>query len=89
MAGVHRRKQVETLGATDFAEDDAVGAHTQRVLDEVADGDRALALEVRRAGFERQPVRLLKPKLGRILDRQHALARIDHFRQGIEHRGLA
>src|SRR3546814_4296056 len=54
MAGVHRGEQVETLRAADFAQDDAVGAHAQGVLDEVADGDRALALQVRRAGFPRQ-----------------------------------
>ena len=75
--------------AANFAEDDAVGAHTQRVDDEVADGDRALAFEVRRTGFERQPVRLLQPKLGRVLDGDHALARVDHLRQGVEHRRLA
>jgi hypothetical protein len=60
VAGVHRGEQVEALRATNFAEDDAVRAHTQRVLDEIADGDRALAFEVGRAGFERQPVRLLQ-----------------------------
>src|SRR3546814_2513400 len=34
MAGVHRGEQVETLRAADFAQDDAVGAHAQGVLDE-------------------------------------------------------
>jgi hypothetical protein len=43
VAGVHGGEHVETLGAADFAQDDAVGAHTQRVDDEIADGDRALA----------------------------------------------
>ena len=51
--------------------------------------DLALALEVGGAGFERQPVRLLQAKLGRVLDRQHALAGVDHLRQGVEHRRLA
>ena len=41
-----------------------------------------------RTGFERQPVRLLQPKLGRVFDGDHALARVDHLRQGIEHRRL-
>ena len=77
--------EIETLLATNFAEDDAVRTHTQGVDDEVADGDRALALEVRRAGFERQPVRLLQAKLGCVFDRDHALARVDHLRQGVEH----
>ena len=55
--------------AANFAQDDAIRAHTQRVDDEIADGDRALALQVGRAGFQRQPVRLLQAKLGRVLDR--------------------
>src|SRR4029079_4008982 len=83
--GVHRRQEVETLLAANLAEDDAVGAHTQRVDDEVADGNRALALEVGRPGFERQPVRLLQPKLGRVFDGDHTLTRVDHLRQGVEH----
>ena len=89
VAGVHRGEQVEALRSANLAEDDAVGAHTQRVDDEVADGDRALAFEVGGAGFERQPVRLLKPKLGRVLDGDDALARVDHLRQGVEHGRLA
>src|SRR5690606_38969288 len=88
VTGVHRREQVEALGAANFAQDDPVWTHTQRVLDQIADGDGALAFEVRRTGFEREPMRLLQAKLGRVLDRQHALARINHLRQGVEHRGL-
>ena len=89
MAGVHRGEQVEAFAAANLAEDDPVGAHTQRVDDEVADRDRALALEVGRAGLERQPVRLLQAELGRVLDGEHALARVDQLRQGVEHRRLA
>jgi hypothetical protein len=51
--------------------------------------DCTLTFEVRRAGFQRQPVRLLQPQFGRVLDCQHAFARVDHLRQGVEHRGLA
>jgi hypothetical protein len=36
VAGVHRGQQVEAFGATDFAQDDAVGPHAQGVDDEVA-----------------------------------------------------
>src|SRR5205823_9667838 len=86
--GVHSGEQVEALAAANFAEDDAVRAHTQSVDDEVADGDRALAFEVRRPRFEGQPVRLLEPQLGRVFDGDHAFAGVDHLRQGIEHRRL-
>ena len=41
-----------------------------------------------RGGFPAAAMRLLEPKLGRVLDGDHALARVDHLRQGVEHRGL-
>ena len=68
VAGVHGLEHVERGGVTDLADDDAVGAHAQRVLDEVADGDRALALDVGRAGLEAQHVVLVQPELGGVLD---------------------
>jgi hypothetical protein len=51
--------------------------------------DRAIALKVRGARFERQPVRLLQPEFGRVLDGDDALAGVDHLRQCVEHRRLA
>ena len=88
VTSVHRGEKVETFRPANFPEDDAVRTHTQGVLHKVADGNRALAFKIRRTGFERQPVRLLQAKFGRVFDRQHALARVDHFRQGVEHRRL-
>ena len=85
VTGVHRGEEVKALRAADFAQDDAVRTHTQRILHQIADGDRALAFQVRRAGFQRQPVRLLQAQFGRVFDREHALARVDHLRKGVEH----
>ena len=73
VTGVHRLEHVERLGATHLTDDDAVGPHAQRVAHEVADRDLALALDVRRAGLERQHVRLLELELLRVLDRDDAL----------------
>ena len=50
VAGGHRLEHVEGLAAAHLADDDAVGAHPQGVADQVADGDLALALDVRAAG---------------------------------------
>src|SRR5471032_176654 len=36
MAGVHRLQQVEGFGSTHFADDDAFGAHTKTVADQIA-----------------------------------------------------
>ena len=89
MAGVHRLQHVERGGVTDLTDDDAVGAHAQRVLDQVADGDRALALDVGRAGLEAQHVVLVQPELGGVLDGDDPLVVGDERRQHVEGRGLA
>ena len=49
------------------------GRMRRRVADELADGDRALALDVRRARLERDHVLLAELQLGGILDRHDAL----------------
>ena len=85
MARVHGLEHVERLGAADLADDDAVGAHTQGVADELADADLALALDVRRARLERDDVLLLELELGRVLDRDDALVVRDERREGVEH----
>ena len=85
MARVHGGEKVETFRATNLTQDDPVRTHTQGVLHEVANGDGAFAFQVRRPGFQRQPVRLLQTKLGGVLDGQHTLAGIDHLRHGVEH----
>src|ERR1700757_4015433 len=60
MAGVHGLQQVERLGAADFADDDAFGAHTQAVAHQLAHRDLAFALDVRRGGFQPHHMRLLQ-----------------------------
>ena len=77
MAGVHGLEHVERLGAADLADDDAVGAHAERVLDQVALVDLALALQVGGAGLQADHVRLLELQLGRVLDGHDALAVLD------------
>ena len=52
MTGVHGLQHVERSTVANLADDDAVGAHTEGVLDEVADRDLALALDVRRTRLE-------------------------------------
>ena len=89
VAGVHRLQHVERLAGANLADDDPVGPHAQRVLDQVALGDLALALDVRRAGFQPDDVLLLELELGRILDRDDALAVVDEGRHGVEHGRLA
>ena len=88
VARVHGLQHVERLARADLANDDAVGAHTQGIAHEVADGDSALALEIGRARFERHDVLLLQAQLGSILDGDDALALGDERRDDVERRRL-
>ena len=89
VTGVHRLEHVQRLGAANLADDDPVGPHAQRVADQLADPDLALALDVRRPRLEPHPVLLLQLQLGRILDRHDALVLRDRGRERVQHRRLA
>src|SRR5262249_38271041 len=52
MAGVHCLQQVECFRSAHLAHDDAFGAHTQAVLDEITHRDFAFTLEIGRPRFE-------------------------------------
>ena len=82
-------EHVEGFAATTLADDDPVGPHSQRVLDEVADGDRTLAFDVRGAGLEAHDVGLTELELDRVLDRHDALVARDEAREDVQHRRLA
>ena len=88
VARVHRLEHVERLGAAALADDDPVGPHAQGVADEVADRDRALALDVRRARLEPEHVALVELELGRVLDRHDPLVVRDRGREPVEERRL-
>src|SRR5207253_959388 len=51
VAGVHGLEHVESLAAPALPHHDPVGPHPQRVADQVADADLALALDVRGTGL--------------------------------------
>ena len=89
MAGVHRLQQVERLGSADFADDDAFGAHTQAVAHQFAHGDLALALDIRRTGFQPHHVRLLQLQFGGVFAGDDAFVVLDELRQAVQQRGLA
>ena len=88
VARVHRLEHVQGLGAADLADDDPVGPHAQGVPDELADLDLALALDVGRAGLERDHVVLLELELGRVLDRDDALVAGDVGGERVQGRRL-
>ena len=68
MAGVHGLQHVEGFLAAALAEDDAVGPHAQRVLDQLALADFALAFDVGRPRLHAADMRLLQLQFGGVLD---------------------
>ena len=89
VAGVHGLQHVQRLGAADLADDDAIGPHAQRVDDQVALLDRALALDVRRPGLEADDVALPQHQLGGVLDGDDPLAFRDEAGEHVQQRRLA
>ena len=85
MAGVHGLQHVHRLRPAHLAQDDAVGPHAQRVLDQIAHGDLAVAFEVGRPRLQAHDVRLLQLQFGGILDGDHPLAGVDQLRHGVQH----
>ena len=73
VAGVHGLQHVERFRTAALADDDPVGPHTQGVAHQVGGRDRALAFDVRRAGFEPHDVVLLQLQFGRVFDRDDAV----------------
>ncbi len=89
MAGVHRLEHVERLATAALADDDAIRPHAQGVDHEVADGDAAATLDVRRARLERDHMLLAELELGGVLDGDDAFVLGDEAAQDVERRGLS
>src|SRR5260370_42715814 len=88
---IHRVKKVESLATTYLADDDAVRRHSQSLVDEHLDRDRATTLGVWQPTFERDTVRQLTPQvqLGLVLDRDNPLVRTDESGKHTHERRLA
>jgi hypothetical protein len=82
--GVHRLQHVEGLGAPDLADDDAVGAHTQRIAHELALGDLTDPFDVRWARFHLHDVRLLQTQLNGVFDGDHPFVAVDVLRHRVQ-----
>ena len=89
MAGVHRLEHVQRFAAADFADHDPVRPHTQGVADQVADGNRTAALDIRRPAFQPDHVLLLQLQLDRVLDGDDAFVVRDERGEDIQQGGLA
>jgi hypothetical protein len=58
VTGVHRLKHVKRLTASTFTYDDSVGAHAQRVLDQIPYWHCTLTLQIGRPRLKRHQIGL-------------------------------
>jgi hypothetical protein len=89
VAGVESSEQVHYLGATDLAHHQAVGAHSQRLPDEVAQGDFPRTFDVGWASFQPDHMWMVGIELARVLDQDKTFGGIGQRQQGIEKGRLA
>jgi hypothetical protein len=85
----HGLNQLQRLATANFPDHDAIRPHAQRGLEQVPDGDLALAAGVCRPPLELHHVRLLQLQLARIFDHHHAIALRDERGQTVEQARLA
>src|ERR1700683_1955576 len=89
VTGVHGLQHIEGFFAADFADHDAVGAHTQTVDDQLTLADGAFALDVGGPGFEADDVFLLELKFGGVFDGDDALYIGNVSGKNVEQRGFS
>ena len=82
-------KHVEGFFAADLADDDAVGAHTQTVDDQLPHADCAFAFDVGSASFEADDVLLLELQFGGVFDGDDALDVGNVAGENVEQSGFA
>jgi hypothetical protein len=89
VAGVEGGQEIERLWSADLADHDPVGAHPQRVPQEVADRHLAAPLDPGGSALQPHHVGLLEAQLGGVLDRHHPLVGGEEAGQRIQQRRLA
>src|ERR1700735_4269368 len=89
MPGVHCLQEVERFRSSHLAYNDSFGSHAQAISDEVAHGDLAHPLKIRRTRLKPHHMGLLKLKLRRVLARDDSFVGFNIVRQAVEQGRLA
>ena len=89
VTGIHRLQHVERLFTAHLSDDDAIGAHTKGVDDELALANGAFPFHVGRPRLQAHDVLLTQLQFRRVLDGDDALAFGNKTRQHVQQRRLA
>src|SRR4029078_7063071 len=89
MARIHRLKHVKRFSAADFAYDDPVRTHPERIPNQIAFRHLPRAFEAGWPGLEADHMRLLKLQLCCILNGDNAFTVIDELAYRIQQCRLA
>ncbi len=84
MTGIHGLQHIQSFLAANLADDNAVGAHPQRVDQELPLHHRALALNVRGPALQTDHVALLHLQFGRVFDGHNSFFVGDVSRQHVQ-----
>ena len=87
-ARVKRNEHIQGFRLTHLTNEDAVRAHTQSLLDQAAQLNRASSLKVRLAALQTHHIAERNRELKDLFARNHALTRRNRCRQAVQHRGL-
>ena len=87
-SGFHRLEHIQRFFASDLADDDAIGAHTERVDDQLALPYGTLPFDVGGPRLQTYDVPLFERELRGVLDGHDALAIGYEARQRIQQRRL-
>src|SRR5699024_9307521 len=88
-ARIQRHEEVEALGLTDLADEDASRSHAQGLVDKGPEGDLTGAFERGLSALHRDPVAAGQIEFEDLFARDRALPGRNRSGQGIEHCGLA
>ena len=88
VTGVQGGEQIGHLGAAHLADHDPVGAHPERLPDQVAQGHLPDALDVRWTGEQPHHVRVRGRELGRVLAHHHPVGGVALAQQRGQQGGL-
>jgi hypothetical protein len=88
MPRVERLKQVECLATSHFADDNAIGPMTKGGAEEISDRDRR-QMRLFTASLKANEISAVKLQLGGVLNQNHAIARRQECREGVQERRLA
>ncbi|MNZ48618.1 hypothetical protein D3C78_663660 [compost metagenome] len=89
VTSIHRRQHIKHFNTTNLAQQNTIRAHAQGVANQLAGFDFAMALGIRRAGFQAHHMRVVQLQFSDILNAHQPFMWGDQLAEDIEQSSLA